>query len=122
LHTHWWKWKWMSCFTSCLIFSYDVVIVIQRFFQLALNKLEHNLNKLTQYNCNNVMITWATIYYAVDTWKDVYKTFVGKPERKRQFGTPRCRWDDQMKRDLKKTLYKDMNCIHLPQDRLLSTW
>jgi len=31
------------------------------------------------------------MYYALDTWTDVYKTSVGKAERKRQFATPRCR-------------------------------
>jgi hypothetical protein len=28
------------------------------------------------------------------------EVLVGKPERKRPFGMPRCRWEDNIKRDL----------------------
>jgi hypothetical protein len=32
----------------------------------------------------------------------VYRVLVGKPERKRSLGRPRCRWEDNSKVDLEK--------------------
>jgi hypothetical protein len=31
--------------------------------------------------------------------RDVYRILVGKPEEKRPFGRPRCRWEDNIKMD-----------------------
>jgi hypothetical protein len=39
---------------------------------------------------------------------------VGKPERKRTLGTPRHRWENNIKMNLKEILF---NWIHLAQDR-----
>jgi hypothetical protein len=33
--------------------------------------------------------------------RNVYRTLVGKPEGKRPFARPRCRWDDVIKMDLR---------------------
>jgi hypothetical protein len=33
--------------------------------------------------------------------KDAYRILVGKPERKRPLGRPRCRWVDNIKIDLR---------------------
>jgi hypothetical protein len=33
--------------------------------------------------------------------RDLYKVLVGKAEVKRPFGRPRCRWEDNIKMDLK---------------------
>jgi hypothetical protein len=33
--------------------------------------------------------------------KNAYNNLVGKPERRRQFGSPRHRWKDNIKLDLK---------------------
>jgi len=32
--------------------------------------------------------------------RGIYRVLVGKPEGKRQFGRPRCRWEDNIKMDL----------------------
>jgi hypothetical protein len=32
--------------------------------------------------------------------REVYKVLVGKPERKRPLGRPRCRWEDGIRMDL----------------------
>ena len=34
--------------------------------------------------------------------RGVYRVLVGKPERKRPLGSPRCRWEDNIKMDLQK--------------------
>jgi hypothetical protein len=42
---------------------------------------------------------------------------VGKPEGKRQLGTPRPRWVDNIKMDLREIGYDSMDWIDLAQDR-----
>jgi hypothetical protein len=42
---------------------------------------------------------------------------VGKPERKRPLGRPRCRWEDNIKMDLQEVGYEGMDLIDVAQDR-----
>jgi hypothetical protein len=42
---------------------------------------------------------------------------VGKPEGKRPLGTPRCRWEDNTKMDLREIGWGGMDWIDLAQDR-----
>jgi len=46
-----------------------------------------------------------------------YRVLVGKPERKRSLGRPRCRWEDNSKVDLEKVGCGGINWIDLAQDR-----
>jgi len=46
-----------------------------------------------------------------------YRILVGKPERKRQFGRLRRRWEDNIKKDLQEVGCGGMNWIELTQDR-----
>jgi hypothetical protein len=45
------------------------------------------------------------------------KSLVGKPERKKQFGRLRRRWEDNIGMDLGEIGGKDVYCIHLDQWR-----
>ena len=47
----------------------------------------------------------------------VYRVLVGKPEGKRPFGRPRCRWKDNIKMDLYEVGCWELNWIDLAQDR-----
>jgi len=47
----------------------------------------------------------------------VYRVLVGKPERKRPFGRPRRRWEDNIKKDLQKVGCEGMDWIDLIQAR-----
>jgi hypothetical protein len=47
----------------------------------------------------------------------VYRTFVIEPEGKRKLQSPGCRWEDNIKIDLRGTELGDMNWIHLAQNR-----
>jgi hypothetical protein len=43
--------------------------------------------------------------------RNAYKTFVRQPERKRSFVRFRCRWENNIKLDLKETGYCDVDGI-----------
>jgi hypothetical protein len=49
--------------------------------------------------------------------KGVYIVLVGKPERKRSLGIPRCRWEDNINMDIHEVRCGGMDCIELAQDR-----
>jgi hypothetical protein len=46
-----------------------------------------------------------------------WNILVGRPEAKRSHRISRCRWEDNIKIDLKKTGCENMNWIHLAHDR-----
>jgi hypothetical protein len=45
-------------------------------------------------------IKWTGHVARMGEMKGVYRVLVGKPEGKRPFGRPRCRWEDNIKMDL----------------------
>jgi len=49
--------------------------------------------------------------------RGVYRVLVGKPERRRPLGRPRCRWEDNIKMDLQEWDVGIMDWIELAQDR-----
>jgi hypothetical protein len=49
--------------------------------------------------------------------KNVYTVLMGKPEEKRVLGRPRRRWEDGMRIDLRKTVWRSIEWIQLAQDR-----
>jgi hypothetical protein len=46
-----------------------------------------------------------------------YSVLVGRPEGKRPFGTPRRRWEDDIKMDIQEVGWGAMDWIELAQDR-----
>jgi hypothetical protein len=49
--------------------------------------------------------------------RKVYKVLVGKPEGKRPLGRPRCRWEDEIRMDLREIGFGGVDWIRLAQDR-----
>jgi hypothetical protein len=49
--------------------------------------------------------------------RNAYRILVGKPEGKRQLQRPRCKWEDNIKMDLREVEWGGMNWIDLAQDR-----
>jgi hypothetical protein len=47
----------------------------------------------------------------------MYRLLVGKPEGKRPLGRPRCRWIDNIKKDLSEIELSAVDWIGLAQDR-----
>ena len=43
---------------------------------------------------------WAGHVARIEEMRDVHRVLMGKPERKRPFGRPRPRWEDNIKIDL----------------------
>jgi len=50
--------------------------------------------------------------------RGVYRVLVGRPEGKRPLGRPRCRWEDNIKMDLREIEIDGTNWIQLVQDRV----
>jgi hypothetical protein len=48
---------------------------------------------------------------------NVYSTLVEKPEMKRTLGTPRGRWEDDIRMDLREKEWEGVDWFHLAQDR-----
>jgi hypothetical protein len=48
----------------------------------------------------------------------VYRVLVWRPEGKRQLGRPRCRWEDNIKKDLRGIVIDMANWIRLAHDRV----
>jgi hypothetical protein len=49
--------------------------------------------------------------------RNAYRILAGKPERKRPLGTPRHRWVDNIKIDLREIRWNGMGWINLVQNR-----
>jgi hypothetical protein len=49
--------------------------------------------------------------------RKMYKVLVRKPEGKRPFERPRCRWEDGIRMDLREIGLGDVDWIRLAQDR-----
>jgi hypothetical protein len=48
--------------------------------------------------------------------RNAYRILVGKPEGKRPLGRPRCRWVDNIKIDLRETVWDGIDFIVVAQD------
>jgi hypothetical protein len=50
--------------------------------------------------------------------RDIYRILVGRPEGKRPLGRLRCRWEDNIKLDLREIRIDGADWIQLAQDRV----
>jgi hypothetical protein len=60
---------------------------------------------------------WAGHVAHMGEGRKLYKVLVGKPERKRPPGSPRCRWGDGIRMDLREIGLGGVDWIRLTQDR-----
>ena len=49
--------------------------------------------------------------------RGIYRVLVEKPEGKKPFGSPRRRWEDNIKMDLQEVCFWGMDWIEVAQDR-----
>jgi hypothetical protein len=60
---------------------------------------------------------WAGHVERMGEERDAYNNLVGRPEGRRPLGRPRCRWEDNIKMDLREIGFGDVDWIHWAQDR-----
>ena len=60
---------------------------------------------------------WAGHVARMGERRGVFRVFLGKPEGKRLLGSPRRRWEDNIKTDLEEMGCESMDCIGLAQNR-----
>jgi len=65
-------------------------------------------------------VRWAGHVVRMGEGRGVHRILVGKPERKRPLGRPRCRWQDNIKTDLQEVGGGCEDWMELAQDR--DTW
>jgi hypothetical protein len=60
---------------------------------------------------------WAGHVARMGEVRGAYNMLVGRPEGRRPLGRPRCRWEDNIKLDLREVGFGDVDWIHWAQDR-----
>jgi hypothetical protein len=63
------------------------------------------------------IMRWAGHVARMGEVRGAYNILVGRPEGKRPLGTPRRRWEDNIKMDLREIGFGDVDWIHWAQDR-----
>jgi hypothetical protein len=61
---------------------------------------------------------WAGHVARMGEGRGAYRVLVGRPEGKRPQGTPRRRWEDNIKMDLREIGIDEANWIQLAQDKV----
>jgi hypothetical protein len=80
-----------------------------------LNDLYCSLN-IVRVNKSSIM-RWAGHVACIGERRSVYRVLVVKLEGKIQLGRPRCRWENNIKRDLQEVVCGGMDWFELAQDR-----
>ncbi|KAJ4444554.1 hypothetical protein ANN_06349 [Periplaneta americana] len=62
-------------------------------------------------------LRWAGHVASVGESRIAYRVLFVRPEGKSPLGRPRCRWEDNIKMDLREVGYDDRDWINLAQDR-----
>jgi hypothetical protein len=62
-------------------------------------------------------LRWAGHVARMGEERGAYRILVGRPEGRRPLGRPRCRWEDNIKMDIREVGWEDMNWIDLAQDK-----
>jgi hypothetical protein len=60
---------------------------------------------------------WAGHVASMGEVRFAYNILVGRPEGRRPLGRPMCRWEDNIKMDLREIGFGNVDWIHLAQDR-----
>ncbi|KAJ4447908.1 hypothetical protein ANN_09917 [Periplaneta americana] len=68
-------------------------------------------------NIKSRRLRWAGHVARMGESRNAYRVLVGRPEGKRPLGRPRCRWEDNIKMDLREVGYDFRDWINLAQDR-----
>jgi hypothetical protein len=61
---------------------------------------------------------WAGHVACMGEGRGVYRVLVGRPKGKKPLVSPRHRWEDNIKMDLREIVIDGVNWIHMAQDRV----
>jgi hypothetical protein len=82
----------------------------------------HNDELRSLYSSLNIVrviksrrMRWARHVVCMGEGRGVYRVLVGRPEGKRPLGRPRCRWEDNIKMDLREIGIDGANWIQVVQ-------
>jgi hypothetical protein len=85
----------------------------------------HNDELHGLYSSSNIIrviksrtMNWAGHVACMGEGRGMYRVLVGMPKGKRPLGRPRCRWEDNIKMDLREIGIDGANWIWLAQDRV----
>jgi hypothetical protein len=85
----------------------------------------HNDESHSLYSLPNIVkviksrkMRWAGHVAYMGEGRGVYRVLIGRPKGKRPLGRPRCRWEDNIKLDLREIGVDGANWIGLAQDRV----
>jgi hypothetical protein len=85
----------------------------------------HNDELHSLYSSPNIVrviksrrMRWAGHVACISEGRGVYMVLVGRPKSKRALGRPRCRWEDNIKLDIREIGIYGANLIQLAQDRV----
>jgi hypothetical protein len=103
--------------------------VLRRTFGPKRDKVIEGLGKLHNEELYNLLgssciiriiksrrIRWAGHVARVEAKRNAYRILVGKPEKKRPLGRPRCWWEDNIRTDLREIVWGGMDWMDLAQD------
>jgi hypothetical protein len=83
-------------------------------------RILHN-EELNELYCSPTIVRVINLRKMIWAWqgegRGVYRVLVGKPEKKRPLGRPRCRWEDNVKMHLGEVGCGGMDWIELAQDK-----
>ncbi|KAJ4429839.1 hypothetical protein ANN_22043 [Periplaneta americana] len=68
-------------------------------------------------NIKSRCLRWAGYVASMGESRNAYRVLIGRPEGKIPLGTPRRRWENNIKMDLREVRYGDRDWIDLAQDR-----
>ena len=77
----------------------------------------HNAELHALYSSPNILGVLNQDVARMEQSRNAYRVLVGKPEGKRPLGWPRCRWEDNIKMDLKEVGCDPGEWIDLAEDR-----
>ena len=84
----------------------------------------HNAELHALYSSPNIIrnlklrrLRWAEHVAHMGQFRNAYRVLVGKPESKKPLGRLRCRWEDNIKMDLREVGCDPRDWIALAQDR-----
>jgi hypothetical protein len=84
------------------------------FFRIFIFGYRVKIKNALQYG---MRMRWEVHVARTRDTRNAYKILIGNPDGKRPLGIPRRRWEDNIGTDLREIGWKDVDWMHLAEDR-----